>query len=95
MKPSSVFQLCNTIALIGWLILILTPFWFQSDKFILGIIVTLFCIGYTWLVFSHFNFGDLRKFGSLDGVMELFTKKEIVAAGWVHYLAFAPFASAL
>jgi len=88
MSPESIFQICNTIALIGWLILILAPFWFQSDKFILGIIITLFCIVYAWLVFSYFKFSDLQKFGSLPGVMELFTQPGIVVAGWVHYLAF-------
>jgi hypothetical protein len=88
MSPESIFQICNTIALIGWLVLILTPFWFQSDKFILGIIITLFCIVYAWLVFSYFKFSDLQKFGSLDGVMELFRQPGIVVAGWVHYLAF-------
>lgn len=88
MSPESIFQLCNTIALIGWIILIILPFWLQSDKFVLGIMITLFCIVYAWLVFSHFHFSDLQKFGSLGGVMELFTMKEIVVAGWVHYLAF-------
>jgi Domain of unknown function (DUF4281) len=88
MTPESIFQICNTIALIGWLILILTPFWFQSDKFILGVIITLFCIVYAWLVFSYFTLSDLQKFGSLEGVMDLFTQPGIVVAGWVHYLAF-------
>jgi len=88
MSPESIFQLCNSVALVGWIILLTLPFWLQSDRFILGIIITLFCIVYAWLVFSHFHFSDLQKFGSLGGVMELFTKKEIVVAGWVHYLAF-------
>jgi hypothetical protein len=88
MSPESIFQLCNSVALVGWIILLALPFWLQSDRFILGIIITLFCIVYAWLVFSHFHFSDLQKFGSLGGVMELFTKKEIVVAGWVHYLAF-------
>jgi hypothetical protein len=88
MSAESVFQLCSTIAPIGWLVLILLPFWHQSDKFILGIIITLFCIVYAWLIFSHFHYSDLKKFGSLNGVMELFKQPEIVVAGWVHYLAF-------
>jgi len=64
------------------------PFWFQSDKFIIGVIITLFCIVYAWLVVTNFHFGDFKKFNSVDGVMELFTQQPIVVAGWVHYLAF-------
>ena len=88
MNPESIFQLCNTIALGGWIILLFLPFWLKSDKFILGIIITLFCIVYTWLVLTNFEISDFSKFGSLGGVMELFSRKEIVVAGWVHYLAF-------
>lgn len=88
MSPDKIFQLCSTIALAGWVILILIPFWRSSDKFISGIIITLFCIVYVWLILSNFRFSDLQKFNSLQGVMELFTNPFIIAAGWVHYLAF-------
>ena len=88
MSPSAIFQICNAIALIGWIILVLMPFWFQSDKFIIGTIVTLFCIVYAWLVVTHFHLEDFQKFNSVDGVMELFTQPPVVVAGWVHYLAF-------
>ena len=36
----------------------------------------------------YFTPEDFEKFGSLNGVMELFTDKTAVTAGWVHYLAF-------
>jgi hypothetical protein len=88
MELQTIFQLCNTIALIGWIILLLLPFWIQSDKFILGIIIVLLCIVYAWLIFSFLPLSDLRKFGALPGVMELFSQPELVVAGWVHYLAF-------
>ena len=89
MTPDTVFQICNSIAMAGWFILIvISPFWFNADKFIIGIIITLFCIVYAWLIFSHFSFSDPAKFGSLRGVMGLFTDKNLVTAGWVHYLAF-------
>jgi hypothetical protein len=89
MSTESIFQLCNTIALIGWLLLILVnPLWFAIDKLLTGIIITLFAIVYTWLVFTGFNFSDVSSFGSLDGVMELFTDRKVVTAGWIHYLAF-------
>lgn len=88
MSPSTIFSLCSTIAMAGWIVLILLPFWFHSDKFILGIIIVLFAIVYAWLIAQTFSFGDMKKFGSLQGVMELFDNPVMVTAGWVHYLAF-------
>ena len=89
MSPDSVFQTCSTIAMVGWLVLlIISPFWSSFDKFLIGIIITLFAIVYIWLIFQVFQPEDFEKFGSLNGVMELFTDKTAVTAGWVHYLAF-------
>ena len=89
MSPDSVFQTCSTIAMVGWLVLIIiSPLWSSFDKFLIGIVITLFAIVYAWLIFQVFRPEDFEKFGSLDGVMELFTNKTAVTAGWVHYLAF-------
>ncbi len=89
MSPDSVFQTCSTIAMAGWLVLlVISPFWSSFDKFLIGIIITLFGIVYAWLIFQVFTPGDFEKFGSLNGVMELFTNRTAVTAGWVHYLAF-------
>jgi len=89
MSPDSVFQTCSTIAMVGWIVLlIISPFWSSFDRFLIGIIITLFAIVYAWLIFQVFTPGDFEKFGSLNGVMELFTDKTAVTAGWVHYLAF-------
>ena len=89
MSPESVFQTCSTIAMLGWLVLlIISPFWSSFDKFLIGIFITLFAIVYAWLIFQVFRPEDFQKFGSLNGVMELFKNKTAVTAGWVHYLAF-------
>jgi hypothetical protein len=89
MSPDSVFQTCSTIAIVGWIVLlIISPFWSSFDRFLIGIIITLFAIVYALLIFQVFTPGDFEKFGSLNGVMELFTNKTAVTAGWVHYLAF-------
>ena len=88
MTPETIFSVCNTIALIAWIILLLLPGWYAADKFIIGIIITLFAIVYAWMLFTDFNFSDASKFGSLKGVMELFTNPSLVTAGWIHYLAF-------
>lgn len=88
MSPDSVFQTCSTIAMAGWIVLlIISPFWSSFDKFLIGIIITLLTIVYAWLIFQVFNPGDFEKYSSLNGVMELFTDKTAVTAGWIHYLA--------
>ena len=75
MTTDTIFQISNTIALAGWLVmLIISPFWLQVDKLLIGIVISLLCLVYAWLIFGHFNFSDMSKFGSLDGVMELFTR---------------------
>ncbi len=89
MTPDSIFQACSTIAMAGWIVLLVaSPFWMSFDKFVIGIIITLFAIVYAWLIAQSFTTGDFEKFGSLNGVMELFTNRTAVTAGWVHYLAF-------
>lgn len=89
MTPDTIFQLCSGIAILGWLILIIgSPFIMEIDKFLLGVIVVLFCIVYTWLVVSGFSFDKIKNLGSLDGVMELFKDRSLLTAGWIHYLAF-------
>lgn len=89
MNPDSIFQLCSTIALLAWLLLLIaSPFWSSVDKLLIAVVITLFGIIYAWLIFQSFQPTDVAKFNTLDGVMELFTNKTAVAAGWVHYLAF-------
>jgi hypothetical protein len=89
MSPDLVFQICSTIAMAGWLVLlVISPFWGGFDKFLIGIVITLFAIVYAWLILQVFRPEDFQKFGSLSGVMELFTNRTAVTAGWVHYLAF-------
>jgi len=89
MSPDQIFSICSAVAMLGWLILIIaSPFWHTADKFLIGIIIALFAIVYTWLIFSAFTLSDMKSFGTLDGVMNLFTDKTMVTAGWVHYLAF-------
>jgi hypothetical protein len=88
MSPDSVFQTCSTIVMAGWLVLLfISPFWSSFDKFLIGIIITLLAIVYAWLIFQVFTPEDFEKFSSLNGVMELFTDKTAVTAGWIHYLA--------
>lgn len=87
MTPDNLFRLANGLAMIGWLLLIGLPM-FRSDKLIIGIIVTLLAMVYTYFVFTEFRPANLRNFSSLPGVAELFQNRNMLLAGWVHYLAF-------
>ena len=88
MSADQVFQLCNTVALIGWIILVVFPSWNRSDLFLVGVIITLLSIVYCWLIIQDFKLADIEKFGTIAGIQELFNNKNMVVAGWVHYLAF-------
>ena len=89
MSAEALFQTSSTIAMVSWLLMmVLSPFWFGFDKLFVGIIITLLALLYLWLIFQSFSPSGFSEFGSLEGVMRLFTNKTMVVAGWVHYLAF-------
>lgn len=88
MTPDQLFQIVNTIVLPAWLLLIIAPFWKWTGRITVGIIVTLLSIAYVVLLVEGIGSLDLESFGSLAGVMELFTEPQAVVMGWIHYLAF-------
>lgn len=88
MTPSQLFQIVSTLVLPGWLLLIFFPRWQWTDKIITGIIVTLLAACYIFCVAQAFTPATISSFGTLEGVMQLFTNKIAVLAGWIHYLAF-------
>jgi Domain of unknown function (DUF4281) len=88
MTPDTIFSVCNSIAFAGWVILIFLPMWRSSDKFIIGIVVTLFALIYTYYIVVNITAIDMKSFNSLKGVTDLFTNPLAVLIGWVHYLAF-------
>ena len=88
MSNPQTFQMCNSLALFAWLLLLIAPKWKWTGRTVLGIIITLFCLIYIYLLSGSLNAEDFRNFNSLAGVMQLFTKEGVVLAGWVHYLAF-------
>lgn len=88
MTNDQIFSACSTLAMVGWIILILLPFWKTRDRYVLGIIIILFAIVYTWLIILNFDKDLVNSFGTLDGVASLFLNKQMLLAGWIHYLAF-------
>jgi hypothetical protein len=94
MNPDALFQACNTLAIVGWVALIVSPRVPLLADRVAGILVPLLLsIAYTGIVLAFWSGAD-GGFDSLAGVMKLFTKPEMVLAGWVHYLAFDLFVGA-
>lgn len=88
MTASQLFQIVNNMVLPGWLLLIIAPRWQWTEKLITGIIITLLALCYVYCIAQVFTPGMIKSFGSLEGVMKLFTNETAVLAGWIHYLAF-------
>ena len=90
MTPDSLFQICNTIVLPAWLLLIFAPQWKWTSRIVLTGIVLILCVVYVLGAAEAIGDGklDMASFGSLEGVMALFTEPAAVLVGWVHYLAF-------
>lgn len=88
MNPEQIFSMANTIALIAWALLIIAPRWFLTEKIVFSGAISLF-LSAAYLVLIVAFFGNAEGgFGSLAGVMQLFTNEWAVLAGWIHYLAF-------
>jgi len=88
MNLELVFSLASLMAMVGWLTLLLSPLMPQWSDRIAGLIIPLLLsLGYVILVvfFSPDSDGG---FGSLADVMKLFSQREAVLSGWLHFLAF-------
>jgi Domain of unknown function (DUF4281) len=88
------FQHANSIALLGWLSLLaspLLPTW--TDRISGTVIPLLLAVAYTGLVLAFWS-GAQGGFDSLANVEMLFQTREVVLAGWIHYLAFDLFIGA-
>lgn len=91
MTPDLLFKICNSIAPLGWLLMIVAPKWRWTKTIILtGILPLLLGLVYLTLIVLFFGEGE-GDFNSLQGVMKLFTSPWGVTAGWIHYLAFDMF----
>ena len=88
LKPDTLFSICSAFAMIGWLLLVVSPLHKNLTKAVqIGVVPILLAMVYLYLIVLYF--GDAEGgFGSLEEVMTLFSNKNVVLAGWVHYLAF-------
>lgn len=92
MQPETVFSVCNTIALFGWIVLLagFRKSWSVRAARCLAIA---FSVTYVIVLGAHFGAAE-GGFGTLPDVMKLFTNRWIALGGWIHYLAFDLFVGA-
>ncbi len=82
------FLLCNQIALVSWLALIVLPRWSLLIATMRGGVIVLLSLLYAVLMFVYFFRVEGGGFGSLTAVRALFSSDPVLLGGWVHYLAF-------
>jgi hypothetical protein len=93
MPLESLFSAASAAAMSGWLLLIVLPK-HPLAKIVAGVVMPLVLSAmYLALIYFHFS-GAPGGFGSLADVALLFSKQELLLAGWVHYLAFDLFIGA-
>jgi Domain of unknown function (DUF4281) len=88
MDFAQVFSAASSAAMLGWLVLILSPRWpvvIQALR--LGLIGAL-SLTYAVLIFVYFFRVEGGGFGSITEVRALFLNDGVLVAGWIHYLAF-------
>jgi hypothetical protein len=88
MSPDALFQIANSLALLGWIALALGPMAPRALGLVGGVAIPLVLSGgYAAIVLSHWSSGQ-GGFDSLASVEQLFKSRWLLLAGWVHYLAF-------
>lgn len=94
MTPDALFQVANMVALAGWLVLLASP-WLPifADRVSGLAIPLLLSVGYAGLILAFWTRSE-GGFDSLDNVALLFQTRELLLAGWIHYLAFDLFIGA-
>lgn len=93
MTLEQVFSTASMLAGLGWLLLVFLPKQ-PTAQLIAGVAVPLVLSAvYLILIFLYFR-GAEGGFGSLADVATLFQKRELLLAGWIHYLAFDLFIGA-
>ncbi len=88
MSYETIFSICNTAVLPGWLLLAILPRWKWTARLITSVIIPMLLgLVYLYLVVTQFGRTE-GGFGSLSQVQQLFQNPAMLLAGWIHYLAF-------
>lgn len=88
MTPEQVFSIANSLALVGWLLLIVAGRARWAAPLVTGAILPLlFAVAYVYVLATHWG-ETSGGFSTLAGVQALFANPWVLLAGWIHYLAF-------
>ena len=88
MTPEAIFPIANMTALAGWAALLASPLIPRLSDVVASIVIPLLlAVAYAGLVLAFWN-GAQGGFDTLDNVSLLFQSREMLLAGWLHYLAF-------
>lgn len=92
MQPENVFSVCNTTALLGWVVLLAgfqKPWGVAAARWL--------AVGFAavYIIVLGLHLGSAEGgFGTLPEVMQLFANPWVALGGWIHYLAFDLFTGA-
>lgn len=90
----TLFSIAGAMAMAGWLALLASPFAPRLSDGIAAVAVPLaLSVAYAGLVLANWSAAE-GGFDSLDNVALLFQSRELLLAGWIHYLAFDLFVGA-
>ena len=93
MTLEQVFSVASTLAALGWLFLIVVPKR-PLAVHVAGVFFPLILAAiYLYFIATNMR-GAEGGFGSLADVATLFQKRELLLAGWIHYLCFDLFVGA-
>lgn len=88
MNLDTLFQIGSTLALVGWLALLASPFAPRAAQAVAAYAIPLLLsVAYAGLILGFWSRGE-GGFDTLDNVALLFQSRELLLAGWIHYLAF-------
>ena len=95
MNLDTLFSLANAGVLPFWLLLVVAPRWEWTQRLVHSVVVPVFYgLLYVALFASAPAAPEGASMSSLDGLVALFSVREVVFAGWVHYLVFDLFVRA-
>jgi len=93
MDLEQIFSLAGALATVGWLLLAFVPKR-QLSVHVAGVFIPLILAAmYLYFIVMHIR-GAEGGFGSLADVAKLFSRPELLLAGWIHYLCFDLFIGA-
>ncbi|UYZ63531.1 ABA4-like family protein [Hymenobacter weizhouensis] len=91
LTPDSLFSLANTVALLGWALLVVAPRWVITRRVVLsGALPLVLAAAYAALLGAHYLGPRATEggFSTLAEVALLFKSPWGLLTGWVHYLCF-------